>query len=153
MLQLGKFACGLLGFGSVAMLGAAMLTGSFGAHTQEPFAGVLNTALAEASSAYRDASAEVTPQLKSLAGSTSAFVSSNATTGRLQVEGMANSVQSHMSIDAWTPNGAPQWTQGGIQQAAQVSGGQMISLSTKIPMVQAIKSSVVHLGNVTPSLR
>jgi hypothetical protein len=153
MAQLRKLACSFLAFGSVAMLGGAMVTGSLGAHTREPFPGVFNSAVAQAGSAYRDASSEVAPQLKTLADSTTAFVSNNATTGRLQFEGMANEVKSHMSVDALTPNGTPQWAHGGIQQAAQVSGGQMISLSAKLPVVQAMKSGVVRLGDLQPSLR
>jgi hypothetical protein len=53
-------------------------------------------------------------------------------------------------VNSWLPRGAPYWTQNGVAGVVQVSSGQAMTLSNKIPVVKAVKSSFARLGNSHP---
>jgi hypothetical protein len=158
MLIPGKFVFGCLGFGVASFLGTSLLQvpaighASLGQGSSSTAGNALQTAIDQAGSVYREASADVAPKLRSFADAGSTFVSSNATTARLQFEGMQSSVAAHLSIDAWVPDDAPYWVRGGVQVAAQATGSQAIVLAGKNPVVRALKSNLERLAGAHPSI-
>jgi hypothetical protein len=154
MLISGKFVLASLGFG----IGSLMCTGllqvpsiSHPSPAQGSSSSVGNafqTVLGQADSLYREASTDAAPKFRSLADRSSAFVSSNANTARLQFKGIESSVASHMSIDAWVPDNAPYWVRGNVQVAAQAMGTQAISVADKVPAVRSIKTNLERLAGV-----
>jgi hypothetical protein len=93
-----KLIYGCVGFGALAFVAASVLqmpvvqnslkaqrnSGKMNIEAQE--------SLSQAARAYSEASAATDANLKSISHATNAFLSSNATTARLQFEGMANSL-------------------------------------------------------------
>jgi hypothetical protein len=159
MLILKKFACGCFGLGALTSLGMVLLQmPSMDSHsraqTSSSIAGnaLIQLASAEVDSIYREASDEIAPNLKSFAASSNAFVRSNATTARLQFEGMANSFPSVFAINDWLPRSAPDWTKSGVPGVIQAAGGKAITVSNKIPVVQSLKSSIGRMADMHPSL-
>lgn len=159
MLILAKFICGCFSIGALALLGMALLqppsTGNQpdaqGAPSSAADA-LLENAAVQAGSIYRQASIQFGPQLQSFYADSSAFVRSNATTGRLQLEGLGNSLAFNLSIDAWRQISTPYWIQTGFQGAVQASGEQTLSLARSMPVVVAVRSDLDRFANAHPSL-
>lgn len=109
MLVEGKPIVSYLGFGVLAFLGTALLqipSHEYSTHAQSATpttTGELHYALTEFDGVYAEAYAEFAPSIHSFADATTTFVDTNATTGRLQLEGMANSL-SYSAHGSWLIN-------------------------------------------------
>ena len=159
MLTLAKFICGCFSIGALALLGMALLqpppTGNQpdvqGAPSNAADA-LLENAAVQADSIYRQASIQIGPQLRSFYAESSVFVRNNATTGRLQLVGMGNSLSYNLSIDAWRQISTPYWIQTGFQGAVQASGETTLSLARSMPIVKSVRYDLDRLANAHPSL-
>jgi hypothetical protein len=154
---LRKFACGCFVLVALTFLGSLLfqisaIENPSQAQGSSSIAGnaLIQMASAQADSVYRQASVEIAPNLKSFAASSGAFVHSNATTARLQFEGMTNSLPSLFAVNDWLPRSAPYWSQEGVEGAIQASSSQAMTLSNKFPVVKAVKSSVGRLTEAHP---
>jgi hypothetical protein len=157
MLGSGKFLYGCFGFGAMAFMATALLQVP-AAHPNAGMRGISSVAnsdgsgaAAQVTSLCNDIAAQVGPQIKYATDVTGAFVSKNATTARLQFEGMTNAVMAHMDAGAWVPDSAPAWMRGGAAVAAQATTSEAVQLSQKLPVVKAVKSSLSRLSDVHPS--
>jgi hypothetical protein len=89
----------------------------------------------------------------SVSGSASAFVNGNATTAKLQIEGMKNSLPRSAAFSAWVPRSTPNWIQNGAQQAAAMAGNKPGALAGKIPVVNgALNATSEHIASLRQSL-
>jgi hypothetical protein len=153
-----KFICRCFSIGALALLGMALLrppsTGNRpnaqGAPSSAADA-LLENAAVQADSIYRQASIQFGPQLQSFYADSSVFVRSNATTGRLQLEGIGDSLSYNLSIDAWRQIRTPYWIQTGFQGAVQATGEQTLSLARSMPIVIAVRSDLDRFANAHPS--
>jgi hypothetical protein len=159
MLSLAKFVCGCFGIGALALLGMALLqtpSTSDPSHAQgapsSAADALLENAAVQADSIYRQASIQIGPQLRSFYAESSVFVRNNATTGRLQLVGMGNSLSYNLSADAWRQISTPYWIHNGFQGAVQASGEQTLSLARSMPIVVAVRSDLDRFANAHPSL-
>jgi len=157
MLVPGKFAYVFIG--AVTLIGAALIpapdpTDPSAAQSALVDAGneFSQTAFNQIDLVYREASAEISPRLQSLPYTADAFVRSNATTARLQFEGMANALPSFTDFAARLPGTAAYWIQGGVPGAIQNSRAEADTLAGKIPAVNAWKMDLDHLANLHPAL-
>jgi hypothetical protein len=154
MLITGKLAC--VGIGALALAGSALMP-SLGSTNGQGLLGSAGNAFGRTVSdqiciMYRETAAEISPRLHSLPDTTAAFVRSNATTARLQAEGMANAFPNASDFAARLPGTAADVLQGGVPGAVQGSTAEAIALSSKIPSVRALKSNMDHLANLHPVL-
>lgn len=152
-----KSVCSCLGFGILAFLGVAALQISGTDVSLAKASSSLSdqraqAMLTESGSLLRQASSNLVPKLKSFSDATSEFVSSNATTARLQLDGMSNTITTHLSLEAWLPGFRPAWTRGGAQVAAKATTGQAIAIAEKMPAVNAVRSNVQHLSDLHSAL-
>ena len=159
MFTLAKFICGCFSIGVLALLGTVLLqppstVDQPDAQGAPPSAAdaLLENAAVQADSIYRQASIQFGPQLQSFYADSSAFVRSNASTGRLQLVGIGNSLSYNLSIDAWRQIRTPYWIQTGFQGAVQVSGEQTLSLARSMPIVVAVRSDLDRFATAHPSL-
>jgi len=159
MLTLTKFICGCFGIGALAILGTSLVQtpGNGGpalAHGSSLSTGdaLMQTASTQVDSIARQVSAQLGPVLRSFSANGGAFVRSNAITARLQFEGMANSLPSYLSIDAWRHGDAPYWVRSGVQGAVQASGEKTIAMAKDMTVVKVCRSSMEHLAGLGPSL-
>jgi hypothetical protein len=113
---------------------------------------LLQTANVVADSISRQASNQFGPQLRSYSAVSGKFVTTNATTARLQLAGMKNGLSSYLSADTWRHGTTPYWIQTGVQGAAQASGEKTLSLAKSMPVVRAVRSDLDRLANAHPSL-
>jgi hypothetical protein len=145
MLITGKLACA--GIGALALAGSALLP-SLGSAGN----GLSRTVSDQISAMYRETAAEISPRLHSLPDTAAAFVRSNATTARLQFEGMANAFPNASDFAARLPGTAADLIQGGVPGAIQDSTAEAVEISGKIPAIKAWKSNMGHLANLHPAL-
>jgi hypothetical protein len=108
--------------------------------------------MSPAQSFVRQASDELSPKLNAIADWTNDVVSSNATTARLQFDGMANTIESHFSLDAWLPGSARYWTHGGVKVAAKATSSDAIAIAGKMPGVTSVRSNIQRLSDMHPAL-
>lgn len=98
MLTPAKFVYGCVGFGALGFLGVYVLQmpvvqNSLKAQSNSGKMSIeVQESLSEAGRTYSEASAAANANLQSISHVTNAFLNSNATTARLQFEGMANSL-------------------------------------------------------------
>ncbi len=152
MLTAGKILSGSLVLGTLTVLGAALIQTSNNErlHFQGPVASVLltQTACQRLDSVAYAISAEVSPYLQNVPERFRAFVSANATTARLQIEGMRNDLVAQFHLTTWLPANKTDLLQAGTQQARS----QTQALAAKMPMVKAVQDNVsqvkpaLHLG-------
>lgn len=158
MFTLGKFFCCGAVLGSMALLGPTILQMSannsqsslhglpsgFGAFGQ----GATN----QAGPASDRAIAEITVKLQSFSDSALLFAKRNVIAGRLQLQYMANTIHSNLSVGAWNLS-APSWFKGGPQVAAQNAGAKANELARKVPLVNgAIDATRRRFAAVRDSL-
>jgi hypothetical protein len=150
----GKFVLGCAGFGIVSFLCLALLGiapwghSSLAQGSSSPAGNAVQTALDQAGSLCRQTFDNAAPELRSFADASDAFISSNATTARLQFEGMKNTVATHLALDAWVPGDAPNSVRAGHQVAAEATGIQAIAVATRIPTVRSLKSNLERVTGV-----
>jgi hypothetical protein len=154
MLITGKLA--YAGIGALALAGSALLP-SLGSSNGQSLLGSAGSAFGrtvsdQISTMYRETAAEISPRLHSLPDTTAAFVRSNATTARLQAEGMANAFPNASDFAARLPGTAADVIKGGVPVAVQNSTEAAIQLTDKVPGVKALKSNMDHLASVHPML-
>lgn len=164
MISLTKLVFGFAGVGAAAFLGASLLqlptpgsqSGALGA-SSDPAATLLQGASAQTDSMLRRAATEIPANLQSFSTSAGAIVRGNATTARLQLEGMAmqlgamkNSLAPN-SLRNWLPSG-PNWIQNGVQVATQASSDKTRNLAQKMPVVNAVKSDLSRFADAHPML-
>jgi hypothetical protein len=154
MLITGKLVCA--GIGALALAGSALLP-SVGSSHGQGMLGTTGNALGrtvsdQISTMYRETAAEISPRLHSLPDTAAAFVRSNATTARLQAEGMANAFPNASDFASRLPGTAADVIQGGVPVAVQNSTAAAIQLSGKIPAIKALKSNMDHLASLHPAL-
>lgn len=154
MLITGKLV--FAGIGALALAGSALLPTLGSAHGQS-LLGSTGDALGrtvsdQISTMYRETAAEISPRLHSLPDTTAAFVRSNATTARLQAEGMANAFPNASDFAARLPGTAADVIHGGVPVAIQGSTAAATEFSGKIPAIKAWKSNMDHLANLHPAL-
>jgi hypothetical protein len=113
---------------------------------------MVQSAAAEAGAIYRDASVEVSPRLRYFAVTTGAAIRSNVITGRLQFEGMKNTVCAYLSINTWRSSPEPSWIQNGVQGARQASTQKTLAMAKAMPQVTAVKADLQRLADAHPSL-
>ncbi|HEY1901231.1 MAG TPA: hypothetical protein VGG56_02295 [Terracidiphilus sp.] len=159
MLTLTKFICGCFGIGALAILGTSLVqapgnSSQSVAHGSSLSTGdaLMQTASAQVDSIARQASAELGPRLRSLSANGGVFVRSNATSARLQLEGMANGLSFYLSADAWRHGETPYWIRTGVRGAVQTSGEKTIAMARNMTIVRACKSNMEHLADLGPSL-
>ncbi|HUD15471.1 MAG TPA: hypothetical protein VMQ56_17600 [Terracidiphilus sp.] len=147
MLSLIKFMFGCFG-GAAAMLLAMSLLHP---PSQDANAGVspsvtsdlfLQNAVAQADSVYRQAAVETGPQLQSFYMTGSAFARANATTARLQLQGMGSGLAYYLSIDAWRPRNAPYWLRNGLAGVEQASSEKTIAAAKAMPISSVVQSNL-----------
>jgi len=154
MLTTGKFVLGCAGFGigsflCMALLGIAPLGHPSVAQGSSSSAGnAVQTAIDQAGLLCQQTFDNAVPELRSFADAGDAFISSNATTARLQFEGMKNTVATHLTLDAWVPGDAPNSVRAGVEVAAEATGIQAIAVATRIPAVRSLKSNLERLSGV-----
>ena len=93
-----RLSYGCIGFAALTLVAAAsLLTRSrqdfLDTHTQDAVHREIRTALTQAREIHSQISVAIGPSLQSLSHATSVFISTNATTARLQFEGMAHSLR------------------------------------------------------------
>ena len=153
MLITGKLVC--VSIGALTLAGSALLKmpGPTGhGLLAGPGNEVSQSASSEIGAIYREASAEISPRIQSLPDTASAFVRSNATTARLQFEGMANAFPSLSAAAASLPGTATYLMKGGVPVVIQDSSSEANRLADKMPVVKAWKSNIEHLANLHPAL-
>ena len=106
MLTFRKFAFRSSVAGSLALLSAALLhTSLVNSMSQSGSASALDSiadsAIAHVDSTISSISAELPYQIKAIPHQAGEFLSRNATTARLQFEGMKNSITAHLGSGAW----------------------------------------------------
>jgi hypothetical protein len=151
MLTAGKFLSGSLVLGTLTVLGAALIQTSNNGrlHLQGPVASVLlaQTACQRLDSVSSAITAEVSPYLHDFPERFRAFVSANATTARLQYEGMRNDLIAQFHLGTWLPSTKTDLLQAGSEQARS----QTKALAAKMPMTQAAHTSVGHMVQAAPA--
>jgi len=159
MLTLRKVVFRSFVFGSLALFGAVTLQMFLAASEQgrsgassSAISGFADTAISRVDSATSSISAGLPYQMKSFPHQAALFFRSNATTARLQFEGMKNAVTSHMSLAAWTGHKAPNWIQSPAQMA-QAGGSEAHALAQKVPVVtSAMDATRNRVNAVTRSV-
>jgi len=155
MLTLTKFICGCFGIGALALLGMSLVE-TPGAHVQGSAAGsgngIVQSASAEVDAIYRQASLEVGPRLRYFAVTTGVAIRINVITGRLQFEGMKNTVCAYLSINAWRSSPEPSWMQNGVQGARQASAEKTRAIAMAMPQATAVKADLQRLADAHPTL-
>jgi hypothetical protein len=159
MLTLTKFICGCLGVAAVALLGMSLLQpSSLGARSNAQVSSsstsdaLLQSAVAQADSIYRQAAVEAGPQLRSFYITGSAFVRANASSASLQLQGMGNGLSSSLSIDALRHGNAPYWMRNGIAGVEQASGEKTLAAAKAMPISKVFQSNLERLADAHPSL-
>ena len=110
----------------------------------------LQNAIAQADSVYRQAAVETGPQLQSFYMTGSAFARANATTARLQLQGMGNGLAYYLSTDAWQQGNAPYWLRNGVAGVEQAS---TLASAKAMPISSVVQSNLERLTDGHPSLR
>ncbi len=159
MLRLTKFICGCFAMGVLTLLGMSLIQPSAiggQSRVQSSPASISDNfvrgANVVADSIYRQASNQFGPQIRSYSSVGGTFVSTNATTARLQLVGMKSGLSSYFSADTWRHGSTPYWIQTGVQGAAQASSEKTLSLAKSMPVVRAVRSDLDRLANAHPSL-
>jgi len=139
MLTFRKFAFRSSVAGSLALLSAALLhTSLVNSMSQSGSASALDSiadsAIAHVDSTISSISAELPYQIKAIPHQAGEFLSRNATTARLQFEGMKNSITAHLGSGAWLGGGASGWVKGGAQAARQATS-KAPTFARKVPVV------------------
>jgi hypothetical protein len=155
MLSLTKFIFGCFGGAAAMLLAMSLLrlpsmdanAGVSPSVTSDLF---LQNAVAQADSVYRQAAVETGPQLQSLYMTGSAFARANATTARLQLQGMGNGLAYYLSADAWRQGNAPYWMRNGVAGVEQAS--TLVSAKA-MPISSVVQSNLERLTGGHPSLR
>ena len=89
----------------------------------------------------------------SFSKSSGAFLRSNATTARLQFEGMKNSIPTSFAFSQWVPGSAGNLIQSSAQKASMAVGGNAGTAAKKIPVVNsALNSADQHIASLKQSL-
>jgi hypothetical protein len=73
-------------------------------------------------------------------------------TGRLQFEGMKNTVCAYLSINAWRSSPEPSWMQNGVQGARQASAEKTRAIAMAMPQATAVKADLQRLADAHPTL-
>ena len=152
MLTAGRFFSGSLALGALTVLGSALMQMSSSdhpSHLQGPLASAIlaQSACQRVNSVYLAASAEISPSLQSFATVAGAYARANATTARLQFEGMENAVVARLSLDAWLPSGKSR-----PQIDLQGTSSQTRALAAKMPGVKVVQGQVDRLSDLKPGL-
>lgn len=157
MLLHGKLA--FVGIGALTLVGSALLQMpglGHGSRAQVALGGaggeISQVASNQVGSVYHEVAAEISPRVQSFPDAASAFMRSNATTARLQFEGMANAYPNFSAFIAHLPGTASYLIKGGVPGAVQDSRAEANSLAAKIPAVKAWKSDIDHMANLHPAL-
>lgn len=160
MITLTKLVFSCTGVGAAALLGTSLLQvpGPVGSsNAQDASSGILQAASVQADFMLRRATTYIPSNLQYFSTAAGAFVRSNATSARLQLEGigmqfdaMKNSL-APSSLRNWLPDG-PNWIQNSVQSASQASSDKTRNLAQKMPVVSVIKSDLNHLANTHPML-
>ena len=147
MFTLAKFALGCFVVGALTLAGSSLLPPSMRADLG------LQTATSQADFMLRRVAAQFPSDIHSFSTSTGAFVRSNATTARLQFEGMKNSLPSSAALGSWMPSSTSSWIQSGAQAASQAAGSKPGTFAKKIPVVNgAVNSANEHIAALRQSL-
>ena len=153
MLTAGKFLSGSLVLGTLTVLGAALIQTSNHEklHFEGPVASVLlaQTACGRLNSINYAISAEVSPYLQNLPERTRVFVSSNATTARLQLEGMENALAAEFHFNTWLPSTKSDLLEARTGKAHLPSR----TLTAKLPTVSTVSDSVNRLVEIKPAIK
>ena len=157
MLLPGKFVTACVALGGFGVLSSGLLQTPPAIHGAAPASLTVQSSGVSSVSSYiasicHQADTQLTPQIASLAHTSEAFIGKNATTARLQFEGMANSVSGRMSLAAWLPQGATFWWSGNTQTAIQNANSQAANAAGKIPAVRAVRANIDHLSSLHPAL-
>jgi hypothetical protein len=160
MLNFRKATFGCLFLGSLVLLCAAALQtplaapgrGQSGA-SSGALAGFAESASSRVDSFISSISAEIPDQVKAFPHQASVFLRKNATTARLQFEGMKNSVTAHLRLSGWFGPSGPNWIQSGAQTASQAGGNKARTLARKVPVVNsAMDATRERVNAVTQSV-
>jgi hypothetical protein len=147
MLTLAKFALGCFIVGALTLAGSSLLPPSMRSELG------LETATSQADFMLRRVGAQFPSDMHSFSTSTGAFVRSNATSARLQLDGMENSLPSSYSLSSWMPSNTSSWIQTGAQAASQAAGSKPGTFAKKIPVVNgAVNSANEHIAALRQSL-
>lgn len=152
MLTAGKFLSGSITLGALTVLGSALLqvpSAGHPAHLQGPLPSAIlaQSACDRVNAVYLAASTQISPSLRSFVAAASFYVSTNATTARLQLEGMENAVVARLSLDAWLPSKAPNLRQIDLQGASN----QTRALATRMPVVKAVQTDMNRFVDLKPA--
>jgi hypothetical protein len=147
MLTLAKFVLGCFVVGALTLAGSSLLPPSMRTELG------LETATSQADFMLRRVGAQFPTDIHTFSASTGAFVRSNATTARLQLEGMKNSLPSSFALGSWMPSSTSSWIQNGAQLASQAAGSKPGTFAKKIPVVNgAVNSANEHIAALRQSL-
>jgi hypothetical protein len=158
MLKLTKFICACFGITAVALLGMSLMQpSSLGglAHAKvspNTSDALIQSAVAQANSIYRQAAVQAGPQFQSFYISSSSFVSANASAARLQLAGMGNGLSAYFSSGAWRHGEAPYWMRNGVAGVEQVSSEKTMAAAKAMPVSRIVQSNLERLANAHPSL-
>lgn len=130
-----SFALGMLILMSVTLVQNLSSTDQSQSRSSGAFTSFTDSAIARADSAVSSFSASVPDRLKAFPHQAGLFFERNATTARLQFEGMKNSVTSRLAVSAWFGRSSPNWIQSGAQVATQAGGNKARALARKVPVV------------------
>ena len=138
MLSLRKVTFGTFFVGSLVLLSASMLRtplATFGpGGTSSGFA---DAALNRADAAISSFSASIPDAVKAFPHEANVFLRRNATTARLEFEGMKNAVSSHLNLSSWLGGSGRDLVQNGTQIASKVDGNKARTLARKVPLVNS----------------
>jgi len=111
-----------------------------------------DTAISHADAAFSSFSAGLPHRLDALPHQASLFLQRNATTARLQLEGMKNTITARLNAGGGLGRGALQWVEGGAKMAQ--TGAKAHALAGTVPAVtNALDSTRQHLASMTQSVR
>lgn len=160
MLANRKSQLGSFGFGVTALLVATVvlvvfkgpMVGSGGASSGA--AGSFFQAVTfRAQNAISNATSSLPNDFQTFPQRAEEFFTRNATTARLQLEGMKNSVSGNLSWNAWFGRGSQNLLQHGADVAAQAAGNKPHVLARKVPVVNgALDAASQRINSVSQSL-
>jgi hypothetical protein len=144
MRSLKKFVLGSVVLVSVVLVGANLVqTTGMGPQSE------VQAAAAQVNFMAHRVASMLPDNFDSFSKSTGAFVRSNATTARLQFEGMKNTLPSSFALSQWMPGSASNL----IQSSAQKAGSNVGTAAKKIPVVNgAMHSANEHIASLRQSL-
>jgi hypothetical protein len=95
---------------------------------------IADSAIAHVDATFSSISAQLPSQINALPHQAGEFLRRNATTARLQLEGMRNSITGHLGSGAWLAGGVSGWVKGGELAARQASSNAP-TFAHKVPVV------------------